>query len=213
MAIILDRQAHDALAKQLGRRMRAARISAKVSEQEAADLLGHRNATQISLAEKGERVPPLLSLVALADHYGVSLDYLAGRIDDPVADPIETNQVAIKRSVVNSIEGAVNHFFDAVSALTSATVSQHTRDRAEMRCIVSRAEDLRAAYTSVKSLNPGFDDDVRGGSRLEAAINGLCDVAKRASERIEVEDKAIEVRRAEVHIDVEKFCLTAPPSC
>lgn len=33
--------------------------------------------------ENGNRVPPLETLVAFADLYGVSLDYLVGRTDDP----------------------------------------------------------------------------------------------------------------------------------
>lgn len=33
--------------------------------------------------EHGERVPPLEVAISLADYFGVSLDYLVGRVDDP----------------------------------------------------------------------------------------------------------------------------------
>lgn len=37
--------------------------------------------------ERGEREIPLSALIALADFYGVSLDYLVGRSDDPTFTP------------------------------------------------------------------------------------------------------------------------------
>ena len=33
--------------------------------------------------ETGDRYPPLPTLIALADYFGVSLDYLVGRSDNP----------------------------------------------------------------------------------------------------------------------------------
>lgn len=37
----------------------------------------------ISKYENGERVPPTETLMILADFYGVSIDYLLGRTDNP----------------------------------------------------------------------------------------------------------------------------------
>ena len=37
----------------------------------------------ISKYESGERVPPTDTLVILADFYGVSIDYILGRTDNP----------------------------------------------------------------------------------------------------------------------------------
>lgn len=37
----------------------------------------------ISKYENGERVPPTETLLILADFYGVSVDYLLGRTDNP----------------------------------------------------------------------------------------------------------------------------------
>lgn len=31
----------------------------------------------------GERIPPTVTLITLADFYGVSLDYVVGRTDNP----------------------------------------------------------------------------------------------------------------------------------
>ena len=37
----------------------------------------------IHLYEKGVNCPDMKGLIALADYFGVSMDYLAGRTDDP----------------------------------------------------------------------------------------------------------------------------------
>ncbi len=37
----------------------------------------------ISKFENGERIPPTETLVILADFYGVSVDYILGRTDNP----------------------------------------------------------------------------------------------------------------------------------
>lgn len=37
----------------------------------------------LSKFERGERVPPTDTLITLADFYGVSLDYIVGRTDNP----------------------------------------------------------------------------------------------------------------------------------
>ncbi len=37
----------------------------------------------ISKFENGERIPPTETLVILADFYGVSIDYILGRTDNP----------------------------------------------------------------------------------------------------------------------------------
>lgn len=43
----------------------------------------HTNQNTISRYETGEREPGLKELIRLADYFGVSLDYLVGRSDNP----------------------------------------------------------------------------------------------------------------------------------
>lgn len=42
----------------------------------------------LSKFERGERVPPTDTLITLADFYGVSLDYIVGRTDNPKINKI-----------------------------------------------------------------------------------------------------------------------------
>ena len=37
----------------------------------------------LSKFENGERIPPTETLIVLADFYGVSMDYIVGRTDNP----------------------------------------------------------------------------------------------------------------------------------
>jgi transcriptional regulator with XRE-family HTH domain len=63
-------------------RLKALRQEKKVNQTVIADILnvGQR---QVSYYESGQDVPPLPLLIILADYFNVSLDYLAGRTDNP----------------------------------------------------------------------------------------------------------------------------------
>ncbi|MCC5468184.1 helix-turn-helix domain-containing protein [Pelosinus baikalensis] len=62
-------------------RLKALRQRNKVSQQELADLLGISTRAW-RFYESGDREPNLTGLIALADFFNVSLDYLVGRSDD-----------------------------------------------------------------------------------------------------------------------------------
>lgn len=63
-------------------RLRELRESAGKSQTEVATALG-TVLRQYWRYERGERDLPLRLAITLADYYGVSLDYLAGRSDSP----------------------------------------------------------------------------------------------------------------------------------
>lgn len=61
-------------------RLRELRNARGLYQKNIADLL-QVDRTTYAKYESGDSEPPLASLIALADFYGVSLDYLAGRDD------------------------------------------------------------------------------------------------------------------------------------
>ena len=63
-------------------RLKLLRKSYKVSSQELSKAIGVSRPA-ISQFENSANYPHVNTLVALADYFGVSLDYLAGRSDDP----------------------------------------------------------------------------------------------------------------------------------
>lgn len=53
-----------------------------ISQKALADIVGISDAA-ITMMEKGKRSPSFEVLIALADYFGVSIDYLVGRTDKP----------------------------------------------------------------------------------------------------------------------------------
>jgi len=64
----------------IGERLKKLRQEKKIMQTALATVLGVENST-ISLYEKGEINPTIKILVAIADYFNISLDYLIGRID------------------------------------------------------------------------------------------------------------------------------------
>lgn len=66
----------------LGERLRKLRKDRKVLQQTMADELGV-SLRSYQFYESGEYDPSLPNLIALADYFQVSIDYLVGRSDEP----------------------------------------------------------------------------------------------------------------------------------
>ena len=62
--------------------LRACRKAKKAPQKEIAALLGI-NDRALRNYEHGDREPNIDALIALADYFDVSIDYLVGRSDDP----------------------------------------------------------------------------------------------------------------------------------
>ena len=63
-------------------RLRELRASKGISQKALAYILGISDAA-VNMLEKEKRLPSFEILLALADYFNVSLDYLVGRSDDP----------------------------------------------------------------------------------------------------------------------------------
>ncbi|MDH7577148.1 MAG: helix-turn-helix transcriptional regulator [Bacillota bacterium] len=64
-------------------RLVSLRKQRRLSTQKLADALGLKSKGTITQFEKGITSPSVDTLIALADFFDVSLDYLVGRSDDP----------------------------------------------------------------------------------------------------------------------------------
>lgn len=83
------------------RRMRDLREDSDKTQQEIADVLG-TSQTMYARYERGANEMPIRHLLTLCDYYGVSADYLLGRVErrnalypeekNPVRRPFELNQ-------------------------------------------------------------------------------------------------------------------------
>lgn len=115
----------------LGERLKEARELKGYTQVHVAKILGITN-TSLSNYERGERDPDTFSLNRLAQFYGVSVDWLLGRIGSPSPydDP---NKVAVK-----AVE-------EAISDDAELTEFWHE---------LKEREDLQLLFKQVKPLSP-----------------------------------------------------------
>ena len=66
----------------IGERIKTLRIDKKVTQKEIAEEIGV-SPVSVQRFEYGSVRPSLDTIIALADYFNVSLDYLVGRSDDP----------------------------------------------------------------------------------------------------------------------------------
>lgn len=70
----------------LSKRLKELREGRRVYQRELAEVLG-MSFRGYQNYETGQSEPKLATLIALADYYNVSIDYLVGRTDDPDFHP------------------------------------------------------------------------------------------------------------------------------
>ena len=180
---------NDSLARTVGARLRAARLAAKLPATSVAEQLGYQGQTQVSLAESGNRIPPLPVLMAYADLYAVPLDFLCGRIDDPIADSAETNQGVIVNVLAEAMHEQFSKLVSSVAEQASITIAGYNQDRCDLKDTCSAAARARAALKRVRELNPEFDDDWRGTATLVREIDTLASTARNAKARLDREQR------------------------
>lgn len=213
MAKHIDKEGMVELCKLIGKRLKAARRAAKMTEMDIARLLGQQGLAQISLAESGDRLPPLLSLVKMAKAYAVPLDYLVGIHDDPIADPMESNQAVVVNAVSQSMQGCYGKFVAAISQHVGVTLAGFSTDREDLKELCKIAGEAKAALDRVKALNPEFEEDWRGSANLDQLLMKMTAKSATFQKRIEWERMSVEVidaeiRVAEMHENAEQYMLT-----
>lgn len=189
------------LGQTIAQRLRIARSCAGMPANIAAQRLGYANATQISLAEKGERTPPLHVLVEYAKLYVVPLDFLCGLIDDPIADATETNQGVIANAVASAIKEQFEVLVSSISEQASITIAGYNQDRRDLQATCNIAQQAKIALQRVRELNPEFDEDWRGTARLVMHLESLSQAGMKAAQRLDYERKARELSACSISSD------------
>lgn len=64
-------------------RVKMLRKSHNLSQAELAKIVGFSGSSAIGDIERGRRTTPIEKIVALADYFEVSIDFLVGRTDNP----------------------------------------------------------------------------------------------------------------------------------
>ena len=166
----------------LARRIVAARELNGWSQTETAKALGYANSTQLALWEKGARLPSLVGLIALADVLSVSLDYLAGRSDDPERDVRALRRNACLRAVRTTLAAAAERIaqaFDSDERVVGAGTS-------DVRDLVSAAQACAAHYEFARSgpLQAALDRLEGAALKVGIALRSHDDEDARQRERL-----------------------------
>ena len=75
----------------LAKRLKELREGRRIYQRELAEILG-MSFRGYQNYETGQSEPKLATLIALADYYQVSIDYLVGRMDAPDFQPVKTEE-------------------------------------------------------------------------------------------------------------------------
>lgn len=155
----------DEAVKEFGRRMKQARGLTKFTQEEAAALLGYKNSTKLNKIELGSdtQAVRLILIIRAAKLYDVTTDFLLGMSgDDWERDP----NVFAQRECGGWL---LDHIADKRRAEAQAMISLHRRQEllfVKVSKFLGRAKDNLDLLKTVRELNPSFDDDLRGGSKL-----------------------------------------------
>lgn len=162
-----------ALRETLSKRLTRARRAAGFKEADVAVAISHSGRTMISLFENGHRKPSLENIIALAELYGVTTDYLLGLTDDLALSPEEGNQALIVGLVKGVVSGHVDKFLNALCSATAVSIEGVSLDRALMHRVCGIVGELVSAFDVVIKHHGDVFNDLRGGSKLQRLISEL----------------------------------------
>lgn len=172
--------------KTIAERMVQARELNGYPQVEAAGLFGHKNPTQMSLWERGGRVPPLKDLVKAAEVYGVSVDFLMGISPEADRDPRPARRAAAMRAVRVMLEGVAARVVDQVDQINElAGPSAQT-----VRNLVLKATALADATGAFMRKNARKFADMPAGAPLAHAQQELEPLLTGAREMLRRLDRA-----------------------
>lgn len=159
----------NAMKEAMGQRMRLAREFAGLGQTEASEQLGYSAPVQLSLMESGQRPIPTRILLEAARLYRTTTDYLVGLAEEPDRDPMTTAH----REVSVRVAGEVR---ELIAALVRRQSDQTRRDSASLAAMAHGVLRAAAALAALRHHEPAFDE-LRGGARLVAALDGVAQLA------------------------------------
>ncbi|WP_176475691.1 helix-turn-helix domain-containing protein [Halomonas salipaludis] len=171
------------LARQVGDRLREAREMQGYSQVKAAQLLGYANSAKLAKIELGNYSSqiPLWVVKRAALLYDVSVDYLLGNT--------ESMEIGEKRSHAAR---------DAIILMREEWERQRWRDMIATRQVQERVEAVEElvnlmskqvgeaceALSRVEELNPRRWENVKGGSRLQSAVERAAATGRTADSKL-----------------------------
>lgn len=113
----------------LGGRLRQARNARHLTQQQVGDLLGTTHAT-IGQWERNETLPDLRNLVAAAEHYGISLDWIVwgSEVGSGIENRIRKIPATLRPGLVERLHREIDQTEEAAKRLPSSMLGDPVKD-------------------------------------------------------------------------------------
>lgn len=156
----------------VSKRMLEAREMNGYSQAEAAGMFGYKSssATQLSLCERGYRLPPLSVLLRATEVYRCSMDFLVGLSSDPDRDP----QAEVRRYIVESTSRMLQMQTNAVIDGMTVQLKKEGPLVAACHSIANEGQTLVDALRRFVQINSAaFNNEMRGSASVLAALESF----------------------------------------
>lgn len=171
------------LAHAVGIRLKEAREMACLSQQQAARMLGYSNSTKLSKIESGRHSSqiPLWVLKRAAELYDVSLDYLTGITETMERDE---DRQAINREMMIHMRESWEAMRMRDVAVQGAMLERVKSLEDGLALVDQESQEALEAMQRFIALNRKSWLDMRGGSRLESAVERAAESSRKARARV-----------------------------
>lgn len=153
----------EALNRIIGQRLLKARAALGLRATDVCEAFPLLNKSHLSVWESGQKQIPTYWLRELSNHYGVSLDYVVGDIDD--CEEVRTSFL-IQRMIMK----ASNKYIEQIAQEMNVIGSNLSQLIEAQNLSVQEAKSLCVALERVKQLDQENWENMRGGAPVESAI-------------------------------------------
>jgi len=191
----------DPLIKIFAARMKEARELCNLTREQASIALGYENTSYLSKLEKGEHLSGVRSEIVIkaAKLYEVSADFLLGLSDEWERDPVLAQEKHIEGWLISQSQKSLARELNMIRKMGNKIATIET----SVNEILPAAKQCHAAFLNFTRLNPTFEEEMRGGSSLQAAIFGISDRAIKAERALRRHH--IEIRQVNVNMPIFDF--------
>lgn len=178
-----SRQEQVLLARSVGERLREAREMQGYSQVKAAQLLGYANSTKLAKIEGGRDSSqvPLWVVKHAALLYDVSIDYLLGNTESMEVDE-QHSHAARDTIILMRAQWERQHWRDMV--VIRAAQERVEVVEAMLMLMAEQVEEAEQALSRVEELNPRRWENVKGGAKLQSAIERAAATGRTAGARL-----------------------------
>lgn len=180
--VIPSKDEQIALVQAIGLRLREARLAAGLNQLAAAKRLGYANSSKLAKIEYGRHstLIPIWVFQRAADIYGVSVDYLMCTSDRIQGDGMPST---VMEEMLEAMKAEWGRVTDRDVAAQQTILGRTALLEDALTAVETATVDALEALARVEALNPYGWRKLRGGARLQGALEKAVTAAKHGRRR------------------------------